>query len=194
MARASDLRRGRAAIGSGAVADGSTTGLLTRIRGSIFDSGWGSAPDPGIFSGMAPMSQSCHKKPGPGREFPGQGLTRLGRIGGRDIPRPVACQQSLLPFFPAQQFDPQIQPPSSLLGHRCHALKMPGVWGQSPHSFNKSYPRILVRNLLFRLRSVVVPRPLRTRCSMESSTFCSGLLLDGNRWADSRPRPSKPTC
>src|SRR5579872_4075015 len=100
--------------------------MPSRIRGPIHRGGWGSAPDPGIFSGMSPMSQSRLKKCDPGREFPYQGLTRPGRIGDRDIPRQVACQQSLPPFFPAPRFDTQIQPLSSHLGHRRNALKMPG--------------------------------------------------------------------
>ena len=75
------------------------------------------------------MSQSNHQESGPGRapsekDRASQGLTRLGRIGGRAPfewapfeldrgPWQVACQQSLLPFFPAAQFDIEIQPLSS---------------------------------------------------------------------------------
>ena len=69
------------------------------------------------------------------------------------MPRQVACQQSLPPFFPAIQFEPQIGSLSSPLGHRRNALKMPGVWGQGPHSVGKSYPRILVRNEKRELRT-----------------------------------------
>ena len=96
-------------------------------------------PWPGI-PGPRPDTPWAHRRPG----YPSAGCLPVGRQACQQSP--PAGRHGLRPFYPAQQFDPQIQPPCSLLGHRCHALKMPGVWGQSPQSFSKSYPRILVRN------------------------------------------------
>lgn len=57
---------------------------------------WGSAPDPGIFGGMAPVFQAT-KKP---RSSSATGQV-LGRTVGRVIPCQVASPQSLALFGPA---------------------------------------------------------------------------------------------
>src|SRR5580704_13923165 len=115
----------------------STKILLTRIRGSITTLAGALPQTPAFFRHGSDVPKAPKEiRLGPG--IPGPGLTRLGRIGDRDIPRQVACQQSPPPFFPVLPFDPQIGLLSSLWGHRRNALKMPGGWGQSPHSIGKS--------------------------------------------------------